>query len=110
MTNKELIRILEEYPATAAARVSIRSKGTGIEICATGFVHGVSYDPTSSSNRLTVSFTPGSLDFGSQPVVTPEPAAWIELLLGLTLLGGCRLTAHNTALRAHRIGASSCPY
>jgi hypothetical protein len=39
-------------------------------------------------DRLTVSFTPGSLDFGSQPVATPEPAGWILLLTGL---GACAI-------------------
>jgi hypothetical protein len=34
-------------------------------------------------DRLTVSFTPSSLDFGSEPVATPEPAGWILLLIGL---------------------------
>ena len=34
-------------------------------------------------DRLTVSFTPESLDFGSQPVVTPEPTEWILMLAGL---------------------------
>src|SRR4030095_4764401 len=37
-------------------------------------------------NRLTVSITPGGLDFESQPVATPEPAGWILLLTGL---GAC---------------------
>jgi hypothetical protein len=34
-------------------------------------------------DRLTVSLTPGNLDFGSQPVATPEPAGWILVLTGL---------------------------
>lgn len=37
-------------------------------------------------DRLTVTLTPGSLDFGSQPVVTPEPEEWILILMTLTAL------------------------
>ena len=42
-------------------------------------------------DRLTVSFTPGSLEFGSQPVATPEPGGWILLLMTLVAYGTARL-------------------
>ena len=44
-------------------------------------------------DRLTVGFTPGSLDFGSQPAATPEPAGWILLLTGL---GVCTIRRNRT--------------
>lgn len=34
-------------------------------------------------DRASVTLTPGSIDFGSQPVVTPEPSEWILILTGL---------------------------
>jgi hypothetical protein len=35
-------------------------------------------------DRVSVSLTPGSIDFGSEPIVTPEPGEWILILTGLT--------------------------
>jgi hypothetical protein len=52
-------------------------------------------------DRLTVSITPGSLDFGSQPVATPEPAGWILLLTGL---GACTIR-RNRAPQATEAGS-----
>jgi len=50
-------------------------------------------------DRLTVSFTPGSLDFGSQPVATPEPSGWLGLLLGFALLATWQLAIRNARFR-----------
>jgi hypothetical protein len=44
-------------------------------------------------DRLTVSFTTGSLDFGSEPVATPEPQEWILILVGLA---ACELPGRRT--------------
>lgn len=44
-------------------------------------------------DRLTVSLTPGSLDFGSQPVATLEPQEWILILVGLA---ACELSCRRT--------------
>src|SRR5947207_12297023 len=50
-------------------------------------------------DRLTVSITPGSLDFGSQPVATPEPEAWILILTGLVALITAWLRVRHFFLR-----------
>jgi hypothetical protein len=50
-------------------------------------------------DRLTVSLTPGSLDFGSQPVATPEPSGWLGLLLGFALLATWQLAIRNPRFR-----------
>jgi hypothetical protein len=42
-------------------------------------------------DRLTVSITPGGLDFGSQPVATPEPEEWILILTALVTFVTARL-------------------
>jgi hypothetical protein len=50
-------------------------------------------------DRLTVSFTPGNLDFGRQPVATPEPSEWLGLLLGFPLLATWQLMTRNARPR-----------
>lgn len=50
-------------------------------------------------DRLTVSFATGSLDFGSQPVATPEPSGWLGLLVGFALLATWQLMTRNARLR-----------
>jgi hypothetical protein len=46
-------------------------------------------------DRATVSITLGSLDFGSQPVVTPEPEVRILMLMGLAAIVTRRLLIYQ---------------
>jgi len=52
-------------------------------------------------DRLTVSFMPGSLDFGSEPVATPEPTEWILIVAGLAALVTTWLSVRPSTLPSY---------
>ena len=48
--------------------------------------------------QATVSLNPPSLDFGSQPVTTPEPEAWVLLLIGVAAFVIWWIFAHSSSV------------